>query len=531
MRRDSFLRGALILAGGTLLSRALGAVYRFVLPNLWGGGPQAVYGLGLFGLATYPYIVALTLSSMGIPLAVSKLVAERVGQGDLAAAWRVFAVARTTLAALGLTLTAAMVATAPLFGRFYNPDAVPSILAVAPAVFLVSVMSAYRGLFQGLRVMTPYAVSQVVEQIARVVTILVLGALLLPLGIPYAAAGASFGAVVGALAGLAYVAAALRQLPLPAEDAGRGARPAAWGVLGELVRLAVPLSLAGLAYPLVLLVDTLVVPLRLQHAGLDQVAATTAYGSITQIATPLVNVPTAFTTGIALSLMPAVAEAQAQGQHLRVRRLAEAALRVTLLLTVPMAAGLMVLARELPAVIFGYPEAAPAIRILAPAAVFLGIQQMSSAMLQGMGLAHLPVRNLFAGVAVKAALTWGLTASHGVEGAALASVLGFVVAGALNLATVRARLGGLEGMAGSLVRPALASLAMAAAARAAVDALAPALGLVPATAAGVAAGALVYGAVLLAVGGLREEDLEVLPRFGPQAAAWVRRLGFGRRRR
>lgn len=528
VRRDSFLRGALILAGGTLLSRALGAVYRFVLPNLWGGGELAVYGMGLFGLATYPYIVALTLSSMGIPLAVSKLVAERVGRGDVAAAWRVFAVARSTLAALGLTLTLVMVATAPVFGRYYNPDAVPSILAVAPAVLLVSVMSAYRGLFQGLRIMTPYAVSQVVEQIARVVTILAAGALLLPFGIAYAAAGASFGAVAGAVVGLAYVAAALRRLPLPRGDAGgaAGTRPPATRVLAELVRLAVPLSLAGLAYPLVLLVDTLVVPLRLQHAGLDQVAATTAYGSITQIATPLVNVPTAFTTGIALSLMPAVAEAQALGQRARVRRLAEAAFRVTLLLTVPMAAGLAVLARELPAVIFAYPEAAPAIRVLAPAAVFLGIQQMSSAVLQGMGLTHLPVRNLLAAVVLKAVLTWTLTASHGVVGAAVASVLGFLAAGALNLSTVFRHLGALSDTPAALVKPLAASAAMAVAARAAVDAAEPVLGLTLATGLGVAAGAAVYGLVLLAIGGVREEDFDTIPRYGQRLAALLKRLGL-----
>lgn len=525
VRRDSFLRGAFILAAGTLLSRALGAVYRFVLPLVWGRGERAIYGLGLFSTAMQPYIVALTLASLGIPLAVSKLVSEQAARGDLRGAWRVFAVARAMLAALGLTMSLAMVVSAPLFGRHYNPDVVPSVLAVAPAVLLVSLMSAYRGLVQGLRVMSPYAVSQVVEQLARVVTILALGALLLPHGIALAAAGASFGAVTGAAVGLAYLVAAVYRLRLPRDGSpGEGSPPSA--VLVELLRLAVPFSLAGLAYPIIMLADTMLVPLRLQDAGFDRVEAMTAVGSISGVATPLVNVPTAFTSGIALSLMPAVAEARVQGHMGRVARLAEAALRVTLLITVPMAAGLLALAEELPAVIFGYPEAALPIRVLAPATVFLGVQQMSSAVLQGLGLAHLPVRHLAVAMAVKVVLTWVLTYRHGIAGAGLASVAAFMLAGLLNLAAVYRQVGAGTGSFAAVVKPVLAALAMYAAVRSVVLLLEPAAGLALATGAAVLTGIAAYGLVVLGIGGVREEDFDMIPRYGARLAQLLKRVGL-----
>jgi stage V sporulation protein B len=528
VRRDPFLRGAFILAAGSVVSRALGGIYRFALPVLWGGGERAIYGMGLFGLAIPIYVVALTLSSLGLPLAVSKLVAACVASGDLAGTLRLFAVARTALLVLGLALTAAMMAAAPVFGRYYNPDAVPSILAVAPAVLLVSLMSAYRGLFQGLQVMTPYAVSQVVEQLVRVITMLGLGVLLLPLGIHLAAAGASFGAVSGAGVGLDYLLVVYRQAIGQLRPQGAGDREGlpARAVLGELVRLAIPFSLAGLAFPLISFVDALLVPPLLQRAGMDQQDATTAFGSLAQIATPFVNLPTAVTNGIFLSLMPAVAEADALQRRDRVARLAGVALRVTLLLTVPMALGLIALARELPEALFRYPEAAVPIRILAPAAVFLGLQQMSSAVLQGIGLTQLPVRNLFLGVGVKMVLTWLLTVPFGIAGAGVASVVGFGLAALLNLLHVARCVGGIEGAAGAVLRPCLAAAAMFACARLTVTGLAPAVGLLPATLLAVVVGAAVYGLTVLLVGGVREEDFEMIPRYGPRLAALLRRLGL-----
>src|SRR5690606_15034026 len=238
--------GAFILAAGSLLSRGLGAVYRLLLPILVGGGEQGAYALGLYNYSYRIYSVALVLSTVGLPLAVSRLVSQRLARGDGAGVRQVFAAARFLLAGLGLAFTLGLVAVAPLFARAVDPNALYPILAIAPAVFMVSIMSAYRGLFQGMQVMTPYAVSQVVEQIVRVATILAAAVLLLPWGIPAAMAGASFGAVTGAAAALIYLGSKVRRHRAEFDRvlaAGQPAPPTPWGgIMREIMALAIPIS-------------------------------------------------------------------------------------------------------------------------------------------------------------------------------------------------------------------------------------------------------------------------------------------------
>src|SRR5579875_3788342 len=201
MRRASFLRGALILVAGSLASRGLGAVYRFILPSLMGGGEQAAYGMGLFGMAYPIYTGILDLSAVGVPLAISKRVAENVARGQHGAATRVFRVAFGILAVVGLVFSGLLALVAKPYARYVtlDPNAAISILAIAPAIFFASLEIGYRGFFQGMQHMAPQSVSQVVEQLVRILTMFALAVLLLPHGIEYAAAGASFGAVTGAV--------------------------------------------------------------------------------------------------------------------------------------------------------------------------------------------------------------------------------------------------------------------------------------------------------------------------------------------
>lgn len=519
------MRGAFILAAGSLLSRALGAVYRLLLPMLVGGGEQGAYALGLYNYSYRIYSVALVLSTVGLPLAVSRLVSQRLAQGDGAGVRRVFAAARVLLAGLGLVITLGLAAVAPLFARAVDPNALYPILAIAPAVFMVSVMSAYRGLFQGMQVMTPYAVSQVVEQIIRVATILAAAVLLLPWGIPAAMAGASFGAVTGAAAAFVYLWYTIRRHRAEFDRvlaAGQPAPPTPWGgIMREIMTLAIPISLASLAFPVISLID-LSVPVLLQGGGLDAEAATTAYGALSQ-AEPFLNVPLTLTTGFALSLVPAITEAASQGSAGRVRRGIGASLRIALIITVPAVTGLILLAHDLAAAFYDYRAAGDPLQVLAVAALFIGLQQMSSGVLQGLGRPMVPVRHLAWGVAIKALLTWFLVPVWGVTGAAAATVVAFTVTAMLNLASV-ARLAGWTGFtAANVAKPVVASLMMAVVVVALRVVLVPILGLFLTTVTVAGAGAVAYGVALLLVGGVRASDLELAPGLARRVLPHLRR--------
>lgn len=525
LQKQSLLQGAFILTAGALISRALGGLYRFILPALLGGGEQGAYGVGLFGYAYQIYTVALTISTVGLPLAISKLVSQRLAEDDHHGAMEVFFASRRLLGILGFVLTVLLILGGSLFERFIDPKAILSIYAVAPAVFLVSYMSAYRGLFQGMQIMTPYAASQIYEQIVRIVTILGAAIVLLPFGIEWAAAGANFGAVTGALVALAYLTFiySRHQAELYAPPRGERLkwRRTRWEVIREVLGLAIPVSLAGLAYPLFGLVDLLFVPIRLQAVGFSIEEATTAYGALTQQAGPFVNVPLSFTTGFALALVPAIAEAAARREAEGVRRRTGAALRMALLITLPAVAGLMLLARELTTVLYNYPEAGGPLMVLAAAAVFIGIQQMSSGVLQGLGAPMVPVRNLLAGVATKAILTWYLAVipGWGVEGVALATVFGFAVSGILNLASVSRRAGGLGLERSRVVRMVMATVVMGLVVWTLREWLPPVDGrswtAIITLAVLVATGSVIYGLAILLLGGITAQDVEPFSRLRP----------------
>ncbi len=522
--RHSVLKGAAILAAGGLLSRGLGAVYRFFLPWLLGGGQQAQVAIGLFNLVYPIYTALLGVAVGGVPFAVAKLVAQSVARGERAAARAVFRVALGILALAGLVLGGALAAAAPtLAGAVYrDPRATPSILAVAPAVFLVAVASAYRGYFQGLQAMVPYAVSQVWDQGVRVASILLLAWLLIPFGVEWAAAGASFGAVTGGLAAVVYLVIQARRHAAGGE--GEGGVPPARAVLREIAVLAVPISLVGMVMPLMNIVDSVVVPGRLHAAGLGD-RATALYGILTGYALPFIIAPTLVTAALATSLVPAVSQAHALGDAAAVRRQHDASLRVTLLLVLPAAAGLMALARDIPVLFFDEPAAGRPLLLLAPGTVFLGLQQVASSVLQGMGAVLWPVYALLLGTAVKVALTWSLVARPeiNVSGAALATTAGLGVAAAVSLWRVQRLLAyrvPLRALGGASLAAAACMAALVAVSRPVLKGLlGPRLGPL----AGIVLGAGAFGILALALGAVRARDVRAVPRLGPALAALLGR--------
>ena len=532
MRRDSFLRGAFILMVGSMISRVLGAVYRFILPWLMGGGDAGAYGMALFGLPYSIYSIALVLSTMGIPLAVSKLVSEAEARGSMAEARRVFRLSIYLLMSLGAVFTAALYAVSPYFVErvWQNPDAYYSMIALAPAVFFVAVMSAFRGWFQGLQSMTPHATSQVVEQVVRVLTMFLLVGVLVPYGLEYAAAGATFGATTGAVAGVIYLFWAYRRSRRHHED--EAAEPAAEGaaaagtsqVVRRILAFAIPISISGLVLPMMRFVDAAVVPYRLIQSGYAAVAATTAYGYLESYSMPFVNVPGIFSTAIAISLVPSISYSLTRRDTASIREKTFAGLRIAALVGVPSAVGLFVLSDEIPTFFWRAPEAGPVLASIAFVALLLALQQVSSAVLQGLGAPALPMYNLFAGAIVKLILTWTLTgvAALGVRGAGWATVAGFGVAVALNLLSLRGKLGKFSVVA-LLWQSAVASLLMGVAVRLLVGPLTSALGLAGAVIGGVAVGGLVYTVVILLVGGIRSSDLHMIPRVGAPAARILKR--------
>jgi stage V sporulation protein B len=482
----------------------------------------------------------LAISTAGLPIAVSKLVAEHLALKDYRGAYQVFKTALIVLTILGAFFSFLLFSGAEFVVQNIVKDqrAYYPLVSIAPAILLASVMSAFRGFFQGQQDMRPTALSQIFEQITRVTVVILLVYLLLPRGLEFGAAGATFGAVAGAFVSLIFLLALfLRRRPAIADKLREQPALRDYNALTVLYRLAafsVPITLGGLVIPLINLLDLAVVPLRLHDAGFSTAEATALYGQLTGMANTIIQFPVILTIALAMSLVPAIAAAQALKNRELIRARTELAVRLTLFFSIPASIGLFVLAGPTTLVLFDNAAAAYPLRILSCGIIFLSLYTTTSGILQGLGYTFVPVRSMLIGALVKLILSWFLTAHPAlhVGGAALSTIVGFSLSSFLNLHKVAQLTGWRPRVGDLLIKPLLSAFIMAWGVSLSYRLLlglldgffslrlAQALGLPPA----ILLGLFIYTAALLLLGGVREEDLRAIPRLGPPLLRWTRRL-------
>jgi len=527
----------LSLAG--LVSRLLGAAYKPVIVRLFApyDGKAGAIGAGLTQVPLTTYMVILSFTSVGLNVGISRLVAERMALGDARGARRVFRVSLVLMGALGLVSSVLLWFGAPYIAGFFSKDlleTVPGFRATAPALFVVSIMAAYRGLFQGFQQMSPNAYSQIIEQVVRVAAGIVLTLVVLrqTSSVPLGAAAFNFGDVLGAVAGLVYLLLLVRSAgrslwrASPEEAATIDASTAQGDLYespGALVRrilaVAAPVAIAGAVVPLMMQADTFFVFRAMEQAGVGKDDAQAAYGLLTN-AFMITYLPSIFTAAIYTSILPAITHAMTQGRLDVARTRSKQAYRMTLALAAPAQAGLYVLAAGVYALIYGDAAGGSVMAALSWSVVPIMLQQTTSGVLQGAGRIALPVRNFVIGALVKMGLTAWWTLLWGINGAAYATAVGFLVAALLNLVDVERRLGRTLQTRSMIFKPVLASLAMA-------GAIAGLRQVVPeghlATLGLIAAGGVVYGIAMLLVGGLRRQELEMIPKVGHTLAGLLAR--------
>ena len=524
--KQSFIKGALILTAAGLTSRLIGAVFRIALAAL-----ITDEGIGLYQMAYPIYTGLLAISTAGIPIAVSKLVSENIALNNYYGATRVFKVALTLLTISGFIISLAMYLGADFVVTYISrdPRAYIPLVAMSPAIFFVAIMSTFRGYFQGQQTMVPTGVSQIIEQLTRVGIALFLAVFLLPMGLEYSAAGATFGAVAGAIFGLLFlVYLYVKEKGYMAEKVRKQRikeRVSFRKVLYRIAQLAVPITIGSLILPLINILDLIIVPQRLHVAGFTTERATALYGQLTGMATPLAHIPAIITISLAVSLVPSISEALTLNNYHLIRRNSNLAIRLTLILGMPAALGLYVLAEPITLLLFNNVEAAVPLRIIAFSVIFLTMYQTTTGILQGLGKPILPVKNMGLGALIKIIMGWTLTAipQVNIQGAALATLVGFAISSLLNLYQVKRDTGMRFDFNHHLLKPVLSVSVMGVAVYLSynylnmffADLYSPALSNAAATLISIGAGIIVYGVMLFITGSITREDLQRIPKLGP----------------
>ena len=525
---SKFLKGTMILTISSIIVKVIGSLNWIILSRVLGGE-----GIGLYQMGFPIYLMAITVSSAGVPVAISIITSEKLANKDYRGAKRVFNVSLRLLLVSGLIFSSAL-----LFGADFlinqhiirDARAYYSIIALAPAVFFVTFLASFRGYLQGWQIMTPTATSEVVEQLVRVITMLVFADLFMPYGLAYAAGGASMGAGAGAFCALLVLMWFYRRLKrrlheeieaqddsIPQESAGH--------IIKRLLKLALPVSLTSLMLPIGANLDLLIVPQRLEVAGFDVRHATELFGYLTGMAVPLVNLATIFTAAMTISLVPSISESRTLERFDAIRDKIRLAFRVAMIITFPCFMGLFFLAEKVAALIYNAPGAAGAIQTMSVGILFLGMHQISTGILQGLGKTAIPVINMILACLVKVVMSWWLTAIPllGIKGASMATVADFAVAAIINMGFIY-KYTGFTFSIGSLLKPFFAAGMMGAVIYAVLS-VTEQLGMWCVLFAMVAA-VPSYAVALMAFGGLTKEDLENIPFVGRKVLAVGQRLGF-----
>ncbi|PTQ57853.1 MAG: Stage V sporulation protein B [Candidatus Carbobacillus altaicus] len=392
---QSFFAGTITLIVAGLLSRIFGAIPKFVLPRLVG-----MEALGLYQM-TYPLLIfVITLARFGLPVALTKRIAEASRQGDTGTIRRLFLLGLLLAIISGAILSLVIFLSAPLIARYYlhHPEATLTIQMVGVSILPISIASTFRAYYQGLSEMRPPALSSVMETIMRTVTTLVLARLLAPLGMGKAAAGMMLAISIGEWFGLLWLIYPLwkdnrnQKIPLaqplipPPTSQPKHDRTSLFSLFPSLWRMAYPVGLTGIVGTLAYALEPSLVVWCFETTGMHKSDVLSAYGALNGLAMFLIWFPTTFTYPLAVSLIPAVSRASVvHDQKLIIRRLNQS-LRFIAAISMPLVAFMIIFRKPLALVLFGEKSVADYLLWIAPFAPLLYVQGPLGAALQGMSL-------------------------------------------------------------------------------------------------------------------------------------------------
>lgn len=504
---NTFFGGAAILAMGILVVKVIGLFYKIPLVNIIGSEGSAD-----FNNAYNIYSVLLTISTAGLPVAVSKMVSEANALGRQNQVHKVFRLSLAAFLTLGVVSFLIMYfGSEQLAGMMHDSLAAAGIRALAPAVICVGCLSAFRGYAQGHGNMTPTAVSQILEALCKLVIGLGLAYWLVRAGQPshVAAAGAITGVTVGTILALAYMIFNFVSTRMREEKDTQDAPDSARRILSTLMKIAIPITISSSMVGIVTVIDSALVQGQIQKvlisdpdswalyqqvvdfvpleaardawqqavsSGAAAEAVSQLYGAVELAAEnisrslygnysgalTIYNLPLSLMAAITASVIAAVSAALARRDRRGAARITGSALRITALLAFPMGVGLFVLGTPIIRLIF--PEldasvAGPLLSTLGIASIFVCLMLVCNSVLQAHGFINLPVVIMALGGVVKIVTNYNLVAvpTIGISGAPVGNVLCFGLCMVLDLVVIARVIHGRPDYLPLLAKPAAAA--------------------------------------------------------------------------
>lgn len=537
LKKESFMQGVLAIMFSQVLIKFLGLAYKLYLTNKEGFGDE---GNAIYGAGFQIYALLLTLSSIGVPTAISKMVSERTALGDYRGAHRIFKIAFATFACIGFAGTLILFLGAGYISNYVLeiPEAEYTLIALSPSIFFVAIASVIRGYFNGLQNLTITARSQTFEQIFKTVfTIAIVEMIAIASGAhtTLMAAGANLATTLAVLVSFLYlfkyynknkneIWKQTNMAPINKES-----DESAKKVVKNILAVAFPISLSSIISAINRNIDAITV-VRGLKTFLSESVAKTQYGILSGKVDTLIGLPLSFNIAFATALVPAVSSSIATGDQETITKRVSFSLLVTMLIGLPCTIGLCIFAEPILKLLFpNAPEGTLILQIASFTILFTVLAQTINGALQGLGKIFVPAIALGAGVIVKLILNLILIPipTIGINGAAFSSVVCHIISFSIGYCVLRKHIKLDLGLIKFVLKPVMATFIMAVCSYVIymqlslmmVESLATVIALI------VAVSLYAFAVIVLKV--FTKEDFNMLP-YGQKIGAILTKIGLYR---
>ncbi len=519
-KKEGFMQGVLALMCSQVIIKILGLVYSMYLTNREGFGDN---GNAIYMSGYQVYALLLTLSSIGVPNAISKLVSEKLALGDRKGADRIFKIAFVTFAFIGFVGTLLLYLGAGTIATVWLqiPEAEYTLMTLSPAIFFVSISSVVRGYFNGRQKMSATAKSQTVEQVfktALTIIIVEIVAICTKVNTELMAAGANLATTFATFLSFSYIYALYkmnrREEAKTLEKNGKTSKESANSIIKKILAVSIPISLSSLISAVNKNIDSVTV-VRILKPLIGEATAKAKYGILSSKVDILTSMPLAFNIAFATALVPAISGAKVKNDMETINKRLRFSILITILIGLPCTFGMFLYATQILELLF--PNASSGGTLLAISAftiIFTVLAQTINGALQGLGKIRVPAIALGCGVLVKLIANLLLIPIEGIyeNGAAIGSVLCHIVSFTIVYNVLKRTVKLDFRISQMVIKPLLVTILMSVISYASYKGiLALGMSSMLATIVGIVVAVVVYGIFVILFKILTREDIDMLP--------------------
>lgn len=533
-KKDGFIMQAGILAAASIICRMIGLLYRGPLTGIIGDE-----GNGYYSTAYNIYTIVLLVSSYSIPSAIAKVLAQRLALKEYRNAQRIFKCALVYVMVVGGAASLILFIGAPYF---VMGNSIPVLRVFAPTIFFYGLLGVLRGYFQAHRTMMQTSVSQILEQILNAAVSLGAAYVLMQTAVSaggdgstqamYGAVGSAVGTGAGVVIALLFMAVIYmmnrKMIKRRAAYDRTETQESYWDIFKLMMAVVTPFILSTCIYNLTTsLNQTIYLKMMVKYKEIDVIAATTELGIFSSKAVTISNIPIALASAMSAAIVPTIASTYAQGSVKQTKKKVAYAIKVTMLISIPAAVGIGVLARPVMMVLFPQLEslelASRLLMGLAATVVLYGLSTLTNAALQGIGKVNTPVINATIAIVIQTAVLVSILyyTDWGVYGVMTATVLYSFFMCVLNNVFMKKYLGYKQEIDKTFARPVFSAVLMGAAAYGIYEGMGYVLALfmesayfmnLIAFATAALIGAMLYFVLVIKLKAVKESDLRGLPK-------------------